>query len=288
MIYGVDISKWNGAVDFSKLKATGRCNFIVIRVSCGTDVDPRFQANLAACRALKIPYAFYAYAENASLAGAAEEAKFALSKIAGTSPLFVAYDAECAALAAKTKSQTTDIACAFLNIVKAAGFTPYLYCNRNWQINEIDVQFCRNKGFGFWFAMYSGEDPAKVNYSGSCDIWQYSSTGALAGNGSRYIDLNVCYNPALSARIQAGAVDPNYCDTTGTLTLCPGMTYQPKTGSPITCANSSLVQTAHKIGADGYHYTVFRAQALTAGVGFYVQWGPQIYRCGASAALRYG
>lgn len=67
----------------------------------------------------------------------------------------------------------------------------------------------------------------------------------------------------------AAAVNPDYCDT-GKLTLCPGMEYQFKTGSLIKCANSSFEQTAHRVGADGYHYTSFKAKALTAGVGFYI------------------
>jgi GH25 family lysozyme M1 (1,4-beta-N-acetylmuramidase) len=268
MLYGVDVSKWNGNIDFAKLKASGKCGFAVLRVSCGTSVDSKFQSNLAACKANKIPYAVYAYAEANTISGAQAEAKFALSQIAGSSPLFVAYDAECAALAAQSKSQTTDIACAFLSLIKAAGYLPYLYCNRNWQINEIDVAFCRNKGFGFWLAMYSGESPEHVNYSGACDIWQYSSTGVLAGNGSQYIDLDVCYNPALVARIGAGSVNPNFCDT-ASLTVCPGMEYQFKSGSQLSCANSSFAQVSHVVGADGYHYTKFKAQALTTGVGFY-------------------
>lgn len=65
------------------------------------------------------------------------------------------------------------------------------------------------------------------------------------------------------------AVAPDYCDTIGTLTMCPGMEYQFKSGSKITCANNSLVQIVHTVD-NGYHYTKFRAQSLCAGVGLYV------------------
>lgn len=71
-------------------------------------------------------------------------------------------------------------------------------------------------------------------------------------------------------QFDAPTVDQAYCDTTGTLTLCPGMEYQFKAGSAITCANSALVQTAHTVGTDGYHYTKFEARSLCAGVGMYV------------------
>ena len=74
--------------------------------------------------------------------------------------------------------------------------------------------------------------------------------------------------PSYGTTVGAAKVNPDFCDT-GTLTVCPGMEYQFKTGSPVTCANQSFVQTAHSVGADGYHYTKFRAAALTPGVGFY-------------------
>jgi hypothetical protein len=74
--------------------------------------------------------------------------------------------------------------------------------------------------------------------------------------------------PSYGTTVGAAAVNPDFCDT-GSLTVCLGMEYQFKSGSPITCANSSFARVAHQIGSDGYHYTKFRAHALTAGVGFY-------------------
>lgn len=267
MIYGVDVSKWNGNINWVALKATGHCQFAVIKVSQGSTVDPKFLTNLAACKAYKIPYAFYVFGANATISGAQEEAKYALSLIAGSSPLFVAYDAESAALAAQTKSQTTAIANAFLTAIKSAGYVPYVYTNKSWSLNEIDVQFLKNKGYGFWYALYNGSTPQTANMSGSCDIWQYSDNGKLAGNGSSAIDLDVCYNASIIAKCGA-EVNPNYCDTPS-LTLCPGMVYQFKTGSPITCASGAFQQIAHSM-ENGYHFTKFRASLLTPGVGFYV------------------
>lgn len=75
--------------------------------------------------------------------------------------------------------------------------------------------------------------------------------------------------PSYGTTVGTSAVNPDFCDTVGTLTMCPGMEYQFKSGSEISCANSSFAQVAHTIGQDGYHYTKFKAAALTAGVGFY-------------------
>lgn len=267
MIYGVDVSHNNGVLNWTKLKGTGKVQFAVIRICHGLTIDRQFTANLTACKAQKIPYAFYVYAEANTVSGAQAEARFALSKISGAAPLFVAYDAECAALSAQTKNQTTAIADAFLTIVKSSGYLPYVYTNENWRLNEIDVQFLKNKGYGFWYARYTGQTPPAASYQSMCDIWQFSSTGKLAGNGSQYIDLDVCYNAALIARC-GEAVNPDYCDTSA-LTLCPGMTYQFKTGSPVTCASGAFQQIAHSMDG-GYHITKFRADQITPGVGFYV------------------
>lgn len=261
MTYGVDVSHNNGAINWQKLKATGRVQFAVIRTSHGLSNDRQFAANLSACKTLKIPYAFYWYAETATESGAKREAAFALSKIKGTSPLFVAYDAECDSLAALGKNQTTDVAWTACEAIQRAGYKAYIYTNENWRRNEIDVQFLKNKGVGFWYARYTGQAPPTASYASLCDIWQYSCTGKLAGNGSQYIDLDVAYH--------LNVVDPNYCDT-HSLTTVPGLTYQFKTGSEIKCANKSFAQMAHKVGADGYHYTTFKALCICPGVGFYV------------------
>ena len=261
MILGVDVSHNNGIINWNKLKSTGHVQFAVIRTSHGLSNDRQFSANLAACKSLHIPYAFYWYAESNTRSGSLAEARFALSKVHGTSPLFVAYDAECDALAALGKNQTTDTAWAACEAIQKAGYKAMIYTNENWRRNEIDVQFLKNHGVGLWYARPTGASPSSGSYSNMCDIWQYSFTGKLSGNGSQYIDLDVAYH--------LNAVDPNYCDTSR-LTICPGETYTFKTGSKITCANPAVfAQIKHSVQG-GYDFTTFKALRICPGVGFYV------------------
>jgi len=66
-------------------------------------------------------------------------------------------------------------------------------------------------------------------------------------------------------------VDPNYCDTHGTLVRALGMAYTFKTGAPIACAGGAAApfkQVGHYV-SNGYHYTTFEAVKETDGVGFY-------------------
>lgn len=86
-ILAVDVSHNNGVLNWTALKNTGHVQFAIIRICHGTTMDRQFAANLAACKSQKIPCAFYWYAESVTVSGAQAEAKFALSKIAGTAPL---------------------------------------------------------------------------------------------------------------------------------------------------------------------------------------------------------
>lgn len=268
-VLGIDMSHNNGAVNWAKLKATGKCGFAVLRISHGTTPDTQFSANLAACKTLKIPYGFYVYAEAGNAAGAQAEARYALSKISGTSPLFVAYDAEDSALAANSKNTTTDIANAFLSPVKAAGYTPYVYCNETWRQNEIDVQFLKNKGYGFWYARYSGA--ALGSYANMCDVWQYSCTGKLAGNASQYIDLDVCYNSALLAKIKGTTASTAiWCDTTNDFTKKIGDVYQfASRPTKVTCGQGKVFQELSCTKSGNTFYTKFKAIGRGS-AGFYV------------------
>lgn len=271
---GVDVSHNNGILSLAKLKATGHCQFAIIRVCHGTTLDRQFAANLAACKTLKIPYAFYWYAESATVSGAQAEARFALSKIAGTSPLFVAYDAECDALAALGKNQTTDTAWAALELVKNAGYAPWVYSNENWKQNEIDIQYLKNKGVKFWYARYTGQNPDEASYASQCDMWQYSSTGKLSGNGSQYIDLDACYNSALNVKIGGGGVTAgsSYCDTTMDIKIRRGQTYTVATGSKnVTTGNGAVIQTAGQTVSGGKYLTTLKAAgAVGQGAGVFV------------------
>jgi len=254
-IYGVDVSHNNGTVNWAKLKATGKCGFAILRISHGTTPDRQFTANLAACKRLNIPYGFYVYAESPS--GAQAEAKYALAKIAGTKPMFVAYDAEAAALSANSKNTMTDVAWAFLQLVKAAGHMPCIYCNESWRQNEIDVQYLKNKGAKFWYARYSGA--AIGSYSSMCDMWQYSCTGKLAGNASQYIDLDVLYSTAL-IKTGSTSVQSTYCDTTMDIKIKRGQTYTVATGSKaVTTGNSAIIQTAGQTYSGGKYLTKLKA-----------------------------
>ena len=87
-----------------------------------------------------------------------------------------------------SKKDTTRLLTAFCDTVTADGYTAGVYANAHFYISKFDAASLP-KGTLRWVADYN----SAVTYTGDFDIWQYSKTGKIKGNGSKYIDLNRWY-----------------------------------------------------------------------------------------------
>ncbi|MBO1679911.1 glycoside hydrolase family 25 protein [Bittarella massiliensis (ex Durand et al. 2017)] len=192
--WGVDVSKYQGNVNWSAVKAAG-CSFVMIRVGYrgyGTGAiveDPYFRQNIAGAKAagLKVGAYFYTTAINAE--EAAEEAGVAAGIIRSTGysldyPL--AIDIECTQgrVEGMTKAQNTEVVNAFCTAAKSLGYQTMVYANKNWLYNKLDTsQFGSYK---IWLAHYTNQ----TDYSGRYNIWQYTSGGSVPGISGK-VDMNV-------------------------------------------------------------------------------------------------
>ena len=85
MAVGVDISKYQGRVDFNKLKAV--CNFVLIRAGytgyCDgvQHSDPYFLVNMAGAKAAGMPWGCYWFSQAINETEARAEAKHVLSLV---------------------------------------------------------------------------------------------------------------------------------------------------------------------------------------------------------------
>ena len=130
----------------------------------------------------------------------------------------VAIDLEDSSQANLTKQQITDIAIAFCNEIRAAGYTPIIYCNESWYRDRID--FSRISNVGRWIARYNYKPSDDI----SRDIWQAGSTTILPGIDG-YVDIdfaNTNYRAYVTPRT---AADPSYVKTTGTWVYGNGWWY---------------------------------------------------------------
>lgn len=193
-VLGIDVSKWNGDIDWEAVKESG-VRFVIIR--CGYRgsktgalvEDPYFRSNIegATNAGLKVGIYFFTQAINQS--EAVEEASMALSLIEDYEldyPIFI--DTEGSGGRADTLDVATRTAVcqAFCETVEAAGYEAGVYASRNWFYNNVDDDVLAK--FTIWVAEYRKEPL----YVGRYSIWQYTSSGAINGINGR-VDLNLSY-----------------------------------------------------------------------------------------------
>ena len=199
---GVDVSTWQGNIDWSKVK--GKADFAIIRGGFGSNtVDNRAVSNIKGCTSQKIPFGLYWFSYALSVSDSAKEADYACDmadKYKITLPV-IGYDwEEDSEEYAKnhgvkmTQSLRLQYAKAFCDRVKARGYVPLLYINYNDLDNGFDTL---TKTYDVWFASPGGSKPSVGNLA----FWQYSWSGSVSGIDGD-VDMNICYKdftvPALT------------------------------------------------------------------------------------------
>lgn len=197
---GPDISYHNGTVDIKRVRDAG-CRRVGIRVGYGKgNVDQRYVPNAQACHSLGVDVLLYwfSYAYTADMAEAeADNAIAQAAKYWKHCP--IAYDFEYDSVnyarkngVAATKQLVTDMAVAFLRRIKAAGYLPVLYTNREYLQDYFDMERITAEvgGVYVWYARYTSALPE--GEADTADIWQYTSKGRLAGVGGE-VDMNRFY-----------------------------------------------------------------------------------------------
>lgn len=193
---GMDISTWNGAVDWKKVKAAG-IKFVIIRAGFGnseTQQDNRFAAYMDGALNVGLPVGVYWFSYARSVEEAKKEAKACLSVIGPyksrlTYPVFFdfEYDSETYAEKAGVKVDAryvTDVTKAFCETVAAAGYRAGYYTNQDYYKHKLYPE--ELTAYDLWLADYTG-GPAYP-----CAIQQTSSTGEVNGV-TGHVDLNTCF-----------------------------------------------------------------------------------------------
>ena len=175
---GIDISKYQTNVDFTKVKAAG-IDFVIIRAGYGkliSQKDPQFEAHYKAAKAAGLNVGAYWYSYASSVADAKTEAAVCMEAIAGKTfeyPIF--FDLEEQSQFSQGKTFCSNLVTAFCTELESNGYYAGLYISRSPLQTYITTDVA-NK-YALWIAEYA----SKCNYSGSYDMWQYSSTGSVNG-----------------------------------------------------------------------------------------------------------
>ena len=201
---GIDVSKYNGDINWDKVKKDG-VDFVIVRVGyrgygkSGTlCTDPNYKANIEGALAAGINVGVYYFTEALTTDEAREEAEFCISKIKdynitlpvaidyeyptdGKNPIGRMYNAKL------TKAEATANVKAFCAAVKKAGYTPLVYANKSDLSSLINGKTIGNT-YKVWLANYT----TKTTYANSYEYWQYTSSGKVNGITGK-VDCNFWY-----------------------------------------------------------------------------------------------
>lgn len=235
---GIDVSKWNGNVDWDKVKADG-IDYVIIRAGYGnSNVDPYFKSHIegASKAGLKIGIYWFSYAT--SVEKAKEEAAKCLETIAPyknkiSYPVF--YDFEYASVdyATKngikiTKDLSSKMANVFLNEIKNAGYINGIYTNKDFGDRYFDEDILYNNYL--WVAQYA----STCTYPRPYMMWQFTEKGTINGIGTPsnpvYFDVNYTYLKPYTDEIINGVPESKIDLSSATVNSISSQTY---TGSSI-------------------------------------------------------
>lgn len=196
---GVDISKQTGSVNFNGLKAAG-VDYVMIRLggrgySTGQiTLDENFKTNIEGAIAAGLDVGVYFYSQAVNQDEAVQEANFVVQNLEpykGKVKYPVAFDMEFVShdktrIDGLSREERTTVAQSFLEGVKAAGYVPMLYGDKEWLIKEIDL--AKLQDYDVWLAQETDMPDYPYQYA----MWQYSTKGVVNGiTGDA--NLNICF-----------------------------------------------------------------------------------------------
>lgn len=194
---GIDVSKYQGAVNWSAVKNAGY-SFAFIKIgSAKSGLDPYYAANMAGANAAGLKVGAYIYSYATTVEAAITEAQFA---IAALEPYTVSYpvvfDLEDSVHKNMTPEQLASLAVAFCSTVQSAGYYPMVYSSKNWMTGKIAAT-----PYDKWIAQYN----TVCEYPNPA-FWQFTSSGTVPGIDGR-VDLNYQFKDYSNLIVANGFVD---------------------------------------------------------------------------------
>ena len=195
-IKGIDVSEWQGSIDWQQVKDSG-VEYVMIRVGGrGTDQgtlygDDRCQEYYEGATAVGLKVGAYFFSQSITQEEAIEEAEYVLEAVKDWNvQMPLVYDWEYVDENARTafidSYALTNMAKAFCDRILAAGYEPMIYFGRNQSVDLLNLEELVD--YPFWLAMYT----TVMDYPYKVDMWQYTSTGSVPGISGN-VDLNLWF-----------------------------------------------------------------------------------------------
>ena len=242
VLKGMDVSKFQGEVDWEKAKAAG-IDFAIIRCGYGGEWDGQeenwaqddtyWRRNADECTRLGIPFGTYLYSYATTVEEARSEADHVARLLGLTAPPQEGlddYDLEDKYISGVFPAEMAELTEAFFSRLEEHGYTGKqgLYASLNWVRGRFsDPGFDQWRG-NLWIARFADE----LGYNGTYDMWQstYSAPGADYGVQSETVDLDFVMRPFTFTGVSA----------------CNG-----KTAAPV-LLNDTRTDELHMDGKDAY------------------------------------
>lgn len=219
--YGIDVSQWQGDIDWEKVKAAG-IDYAIIRATTkstsngvnGTNLkmDTKFTRNMKNAIAAGLKVGVYVYSYATSVSQAKKEAELVLKYVEPyklTYPIY--FDIEDSTRAKTSlKTENTNMTIAFCDKIKEAGYKPGVYSGASFftsylnigSISKYDIwvaRYIRTREYKFPSQLEDINDYLSLTYQYGnkyktikANMWQYSSNGTVNGIGGR-VDMNYSY-----------------------------------------------------------------------------------------------
>lgn len=189
-IKGIDVSHWQGTIDWNKVKAAG-IKFAIIKAGgsdAGFYTDSKWEAIYKGAKAAGIPIGAYYFVGKdcvTAAAGKADAERF-IQILKGKQleyPVYMDNEAQ----PASAKAGITEATIAFCETMENAGYFVGIYGSTSSGFKER-MDDSKLKPYAHWVAQYA----SKCTYSGEYGIWQYSSKGSVDGISGN-VDMDYGY-----------------------------------------------------------------------------------------------
>lgn len=194
---GIDVSRYQGDIDWAQVKASG-VDFAILRLGYrgyGTGAivtDTYFEKNIQGALENGIEVGVYFFSQAINEAEAAEEAQYCLDLIQGryhiTYPIIFDWEPYDSSLNPRTEGLSdemlTKCAVSFCNTIRAAGYKTMVYSNLTYFYLHFDL--AQLVDFPLWLAQYNKTPTFYYHFA----MWQYSCTGTVPGIKGD-VDMNI-------------------------------------------------------------------------------------------------
>ena len=191
VMLGIDVSFWQGDIDFEAVKDAG-AEFVIIRMAYSDleteiDLDSKFNQNLKAAKDAGLLVGVYIYTSANTKEEAIKQAKFIkknLNKVKLDFP--IVYDFEDWRDFNTLKMNSHDLlerVNEYKSILKEDGYDMMIYGSK-WYLENVWLPY----DYDTWLAHYTDE----TDYQGDYILWQVTNDGLIDGIYG-YVDLDIYY-----------------------------------------------------------------------------------------------